>query len=495
MKEKLLEIKNLTKDFAGVRAVNDVSFDIYKNTVHCLVGENGAGKSTLIKMLSGILEKTNGTIFLNGNEYIANDLRTARKNGICTLFQELNTVDQLTVEENLTLGQEDTRFSFIRKTGKIQKMLSVLKEVDPKINPKQKLSELSVAQKQLVEIAKAIASECDLIILDEPTAAISEVEINELFKILRRLKENKVTFIYISHRLDEIFEIGDYVTVMRDGQHIVTKPISEVEGREELIKHMTGKTIYEKYIANESVTDEVILEVSNVNNKKLHDISFDLKKGEIIGFYGLVGAGKTELAQAIFGLDGYDGSIKFKGKEIETPNKMVKRGVVLIPEERRTQSIYPILTVRQNSTAQNLEAISKLGFLNKIKENKATKKLIEDVNIKTSSPEKEIMFLSGGNQQKVIFARSVFAEADLLLLDEPTRGVDVGAKAEIYGIIRNLVKSGKSVIMFSSELTEIVNMCDRVFLLYDGEIKEVIVNGNEIDTERVIHIVTGGAVN
>lgn len=494
MGETLLRIENLTKDFAGVRAVNDVSFDIMKNTVHCLIGENGAGKSTLIKMLSGTLERTEGKIFLNGKEYYPNDLRSARQNGISTLFQELNTVDQLTVEENLTLGQEDTRFSFLVKTDKIKKMLGVLKEVDPRIDPKQKVSELSVAQKQLVEIARAIASECNIIILDEPTAAISEVEINELFKIIRRLKEDKVTFIYISHRLDEIFEIGDYVTIMRDGRHIVTMPLKEVESREQLIKNMTGKTLYEKYIKSESTSDETVLEVQHVTNKKLRDVSFDLKKGEIIGFYGLVGAGKTELAHTIFGLDNYEGSIKFLGKEVEKPSKMVKRGVVLVPEERRTQSIFPILTVRQNITAENLEAISHGGILDKAAEKKVAAEQIKNINIKTSSPEKEIMFLSGGNQQKVVFSRSVFAGACLFLLDEPTRGVDVGAKAEIYSIIRDYAKEGKSIILFSSELTEIINMCDRIFLLYDGEVKAEIVNSVDFDAERAIHIVTGGDI-
>jgi len=295
----VMEIKNLVKDFPGVRAVNDVSFGIKRNTVHCLVGENGAGKSTLIKILTGAFTRTSGEILLNGKEYIANNTRDARLKGISTVFQELNVVEQLTVEENLTLGSEDTFMGFIRKTDKIKKMVDVLYSLEPSINPKQLVSRLSVAQKQIVEIARATAMESDIIIMDEPTAAISESEIERLFKILKSLRDKNVTVIYISHRLDEIFEIGDYVTVMRDGKHVETKPVAEVKNRSELIKMMIGKTVFESYIPKQLQDEQILLDVKNLNNEKLMDISFEVKHGEIIGFYGLLGAGKTELAHAI----------------------------------------------------------------------------------------------------------------------------------------------------------------------------------------------------
>src|SRR5512143_3127211 len=316
--ENVLEIIDLVKDFPGVRAVNNVSFDIKRNTIHCLVGENGAGKSTLIKILTGAYTRTGGRILLNGQEYTPHSTRDAKQKGISTLFQELNVVDQLTVEENLTLGMEDTTFGFVRRTEKINKMVSVLNSIEPSIKPGQLVSSLSVAKKQIVEIAKAVASEADIIIMDEPTAALSEGEIARLFKIIRGLRERNVTVIYISHRLDEIFELGDYVTVMRDGRHIATKPVSEVKDRSELIKMMIGKTVFEQYTPRERDCDDIILQVRNLSNHKLQDVSFDVPRGEIAGFYGLVGAGKTELARAIYGADAYRGEVLFKGARLPT---------------------------------------------------------------------------------------------------------------------------------------------------------------------------------
>ena len=491
--ENVLEIRNLVKDFPGIRAVNDVSFDIKRNTIHCLVGENGAGKSTLKRILTGATARTDGKIYLNGKEYYAANTKDAKEKGISTLFQELNVVDQLTVEENLTLGVEDTTFGFLKKTDKIKRIVSVLNSLDPSIDPKQPVSSLSVAKKQIVEIAKAVASESDIIIMDEPTAALSENEINRLFEIIRNLHEKNVTVIYISHRLDEIFKIGDYVTVMRDGRHIATKPLAEVKDRSELVKLMIGKTVFEMYQPRDIESEEKILEVKHLSNHKLNDISFDVKKGEIVGFYGLVGAGKTELARAIFGADEYRGEILFKGKKLQhTPHKAIEAGIALVPEERRTQGLFTILSIRGNIPVMNMRKISRNGFINSAKERKATLDYIDMLRIATSGTEKEVSKLSGGNQQKVVFSKCLFADSDLLLLDEPTRGIDVGAKSEIYGIIRQLSKEGKSIMIFSSELPEIVNICDNIFLLYDGSIKANIKNGADIDTEMIVHTVTGG---
>src|SRR5512136_1717459 len=283
--ENVLEIRELVKDFPGVRAVNNVSFDIKRNTLHCLVGENGAGKSTLIKILTGAYQRTSGRILLNGQDYAPHSTRDAKQKGISTLFQELNVVDQLTVEENLTLGMEDATFGFIRRTDKINKMVKVMNSIEPSIKPGQLVSSLSVAKKQIVEIAKAVATESDIIIMDEPTAAISEGEIARLFTIIKGLCEKNVTVIYISHRLDEIFEIGEYVTVMRDGRHIDTKLVSEVKDRSELIKMMIGKTVFEQYTPRERDCDDIILDVNHLSNHKLQDISFKVLRGEIVGFY------------------------------------------------------------------------------------------------------------------------------------------------------------------------------------------------------------------
>lgn len=493
MSDYVLEIKNLTKDFPGVRAIDNASFNIKRNTVHCLVGENGAGKSTVIKILTGAYARTGGTILLKGREYVAHNPRDAKQKGVSTLFQELNVVDQLTVEENLTLGLEDTWFGFLRKSEKIKKMTEVLKDIEPSIDPRQRVSRLSIAKKQLVEIAKAVSSESDIIIMDEPTAAISEEEIKRLFKIIRALKEKNVTVIYISHRLDEIFEIGDYVTVMRDGKHIDTKPVAEVKDRAELIKMMIGKTVYEQYVLRDLEKSDFLLEAKNLCNEKLKNISFAVKRGEIVGFYGLVGAGKTELARAIYGADQYGGQILFKGKKLDrSPDKVISAGIAMVPEERRTQGLFTILTIRNNIPVMNLRKISRLGFINSAKERKATLEYIKKMGIVTNSPEKETAKLSGGNQQKIVFSKCLFADADLLILDEPTRGIDVGAKSEIYKIIRQLSEDGKSIIFCSSELPEIINMCDRIFLLYDGRLKAEMTNCQDIECEKIIHLVTGG---
>jgi len=491
--DNVLEIRELVKDFPSVRAVNNVSFDIKRNTVHCLVGENGAGKTTLIKILTGAIPRSSGRILLNGEEYIPHSPRDAKQKGISTLFQELNVVEQLTVEENLTLGMEDTRFGFLRKTDKINKMVSVMNSLEPSIRPRQLVSALSTAKKQIVEIAKAVATESDIIIMDEPTAAISESEIARLFQIVKGLREKNVTVIYISHRLDEIFELGDYVTVMRDGRHIDTRPVAQIKDRSELIKMMIGKTVFEAYTPKEGGTQEAVLQVKNLSNHKLNGISFEVHRGEIAGFYGLVGAGKTELARAIYGLDDYEGQILFKGKRLPSaPDKVISAGIALVPEERRTQGLFTILTLRGNVPVMNMAKISRNGFVNSSLEKKVTLEYIDKLKIATSSTEKEASKLSGGNQQKVVFAKCLFADADLLMLDEPTRGIDVGAKSEIYGIIRKLSGEGKSILIFSSELPEIMNICDSIYLLYDGNLKAALKNGFDIDSEKIIHIVTGG---
>jgi ribose transport system ATP-binding protein len=491
--DNVLEIRDLVKDFPGVRAVNNVSFDIKRNTVHCLVGENGAGKSTLIKILTGAYARTSGRILLSGEEYSPHSTRDAKQKGISTLFQELNVVDQLTVEENLTLGMEDTTFGFLRRTDKINKMVSVMNSIEPSIKPRQLVSTLSVAKKQIVEIAKAVAAESDVIIMDEPTAALSESEIARLFTIIKSLRENNVTVIYISHRLDEIFEIGDYVTVMRDGRHIDTQPVSEIKDRSKLIKMMIGKTVFEQYTPREGECQEAILQVKHLSNHRLNDLSFDVHAGEIAGFYGLVGAGKTELARAIYGVDEYEGEILFKGKKLRpAPDKAIAAGIALVPEERRSQGLFTILTIRGNVPVMNMGKISRGGFIDETAERNATLEYVDKLKIHTNSIEKEAAKLSGGNQQKVVLSKCLFADADLLMLDEPTRGIDVGAKSEIYSLIRQLSKEGKTIMIFSSELPEIMNICDSIYLLYDGSLKATLRNGCDVDNENILHIVTGG---
>ena len=402
-------------------------------------------------------------------------------------------VDQLTVEENLTLGMEDTKLGFLRKTDKINRMVGVMNSIEPSISPKQQVATLSVAQKQIIEIAKAVACAANIIIMDEPTAAISESEITRLFSIVRTLRDNNVTVIYISHRLDEIFELGDTVTVMRDGRHIATKLVAEVSDRSELIKMMIGKTVFEQYTPRNGATHEPILQVKHLANHKLNDLFFDVHPGEIVGFYGLVGAGKTELARAIYGVDSYDGEVLFKGRKLQaSPDKAIAAGIALVPEERRSQGLFTILTIRNNVPVMNMGQISRRGFIDAAQERDTALAFVDRLKIATSSIEKETAQLSGGNQQKVVLSKCLFADTDLLMLDEPTRGVDVGAKSEIYSIIRQLAAEGKSILIFSSELPEIVNLCDTICLLYDGSMKATMRNGADIDSEQILQIVTGG---
>lgn len=496
MRENILQIKNISKIYPGVKALDSVSFHIPKNVVHCICGENGAGKSTLIKILTGAIGKSEGSILLEGKEYSPKNIREAMNAGISVLYQELNVVDELTVEENLTLGVEEATFGIIRKSQRTENIYQVLKELDPTIHLKEKVEKLSVGKKQIIEIAKAVAAKSKILIMDEPTAALSEEEVRRLFVIINKLRSQEVTVIYISHRLDEIFEIGEYVTVLRDGKLVDTKRIAELDGQQELIKMMLGKVIVQKFIPSVIDYHHKVLEIKGLSNEKLKDISFEVYKGEIVGFYGLVGAGKTEIARAIFGADAYTGMIKMDGEEIRIrdPRDAIRRGIAMVPEERRTQGLFLELSIRDNIPLMNYKKISRFHVYSKKKLHEMAVKYIKDLKIATNSEEKSVALLSGGNQQKVVLAKCLNADSKVFLLDEPSRGVDIGAKDEIFHIIRNLSKEGVASVIFSSELPEVLSLCDKIILLYDGRIRSIIKNGldKEIDSQRIMHISTGG---
>lgn len=518
MSETLISIKELYKQYPGVQALNNVSFDIKRNTVHCIVGENGAGKSTLIKILAGAVQRTKGDITINGKSFNPKSTRDAMKSGMSVLFQELNVIDQLTVEENLTLGMEQHKLGFIKKTDNQKKLKDILSSMDKNITLSQKVSELSVAQKQVVEITKSIATNSDVIIMDEPTAAITEGEIAKLFKVIKNLRKQNVTVIYISHRLTEIFEIGDYVTVMRDGCMIDTRPIYEFAGCSEsydeatnqmvrtveeeesckdLIRMMLGKIVVTGYIPNPVLSDSIALSVKNVSNHKLKNISFDLYKGETLGFYGLVGSGKSEIARAIYGVDSiHEGQIEMDGVKVDfkDPKEAIYENISLVPEERRTEGLCTMLNIRENSTLMNMDSVSRSGIIDKGQERTLVKDYISKLQIACRDENQKVSLLSGGNQQKVVLAKCLNSKPKIFLLDEPSRGVDVGAKEEIHNIVRELAREGVSSIVFSSELPEIMNLCDRIILLYEGEIKQVLKNGGNHDYEEILHIVTGGTV-
>ena len=488
-----LSVEGITKDYPGVRAVDGVSFSIDHGTVHCLVGENGAGKSTLVKMLTGALQPTAGSMTVNGATHQPSNTQGARENGIATLFQELHVVDELTVLENLTLGMEQSRFGFLVRSDLDAKVVRTLAAIEPSIDPSARVASLSVAQKQIIEIARAASSGANIIIMDEPTAALSEREVERLFGVIRRLRETNVTVIYISHKLDEIFSLGDAVTVLRDGKHVATKPLSDVQGRSELIELMIGRSVFQDYTPRETIAGEKVLVASGLTNALLKNVSFDIKRGEIVGFYGLVGAGKTEIARALFGADKVSGSIRFKGREVgNSPKKAIAAGIALVPEERRTQGLFTSLSIRENIPIMNLDRLSNRGVYRSSVERDAAVDYVGKLSIATESIDKKTEKLSGGNQQKVVLAKCLFSDAELLLLDEPTRGVDVGAKTEIYDIIRNLADQGNSVAVFSSELEEVLGICDRIFLLYAGSLEGEVLNGANVDAGHILNVVTGG---
>ena len=493
-KEYLFEINNLSKAYPGVIALKNINLKIRRNTVHCVVGENGAGKSTFIKILTGAILRSDGVIYYHDRKYNPKNTRDALKLGISTIFQELNVVKELTVEQNLTLGMEDSRFGIIRRIRKSNKIFKILKSLDPNIAINQKTSELSVAQQQTIEIVKALATDSRLIIMDEPTSSLSEEESRNLFKIIKKLKEEGVTVIYISHKLNEIFEIGDYVTVLRDGEMVGTEKISEIKSKEKLIKMMIGKIVTEKYIPSKINYDNKILTAEKINNRRLKNINFELFEGEILGFYGLIGSGKTEIVKVLYGVDDYKGSIKIKEKKTRSrsPKEMIKEGISMVPEERRSEGLFSSLSIRENIPIMNIKKFTKNGITNIRKERNISKEYIDKMRIVAKNEDQAVAYLSGGNQQKVVVSKCLNADTPVILLDEPTRGVDVGAKEEIHNIIRELSKIGVSITVFSSDLNEVTNLCDRIVLLYEGQIKDIVKNGYGIDKERIMHVVTGG---
>ena len=487
----IFEIRALNKQYPGVKALKNVGLNIRRDTVHCIVGENGAGKSTLIKILTCAEERTSGEIFYNGTSYTPRSIKDSMKLGISTLFQELNVVDQLTVEENLLLGRERNKFGVILKPDKSEKVLTIFNEIAPDISLRTRVSKLSFAQKQVVEIVKAVGFDANLIIMDEPTAALSGQEVQRLFKLIKSLKEQHITIIYISHILNDIFEIGDYVTVFRDGRIIDTSKVSDISP-DELINMMIGKVVVDNYIARSIDHSKKVLEVNNLTTKKLKDISFDLYRGEIIGFYGLLGAGKSEIAQALYGLDTiFSGRIKAFGKivDFKIPKDSVEKGITMVPEERLTEGLIMKLSIRSNIVISNLKKISRFAVVNKKKEKSIAERYIGKMHIRAKSPEQKVATLSGGNQQKVVISKCLNAESVILLMDEPTRGIDVGAKQEIHRIIRELAESGVSIMVFSSEYPEITNLCDRIFLLREGNIVKVVDN-QEARIEEIMEIIT-----
>lgn len=473
----LLKMEGISKAFSGVPALHNVRLEVRKGEVHALMGENGAGKSTLMRILSGIVQRDEGSILLDGSRVEIKSPKEALDLGICMIHQELNPVRAMTVAENIFLGKEPCyRFTGVVNWRKQREMTRQLfREMDVAINPDSKMADLSLAEMQLVEIVKAVSYQSRIIIMDEPTSAITGREVARLFEIIRGLKARGIAIIYISHKMDEIFRVADTITVLRDGQYIETRPAKELD-HDTLVKLMVGRKISEMFPKRNVVGEgEVVFEVEGLTRRGLFEnISFNVKKGEVFGVAGLMGAGRSEVMETIFGLRRADaGAVRIHGRaiRIKSPADGIRHHIAFITEDRKSKGLNLKASVRDNVTLVSLKNFSLFGqFLQFRKENAVVDTEIEKLRIKARHRNQVVRTLSGGNQQKVVLAKWLLTEPEIIILDEPTRGIDIGAKAEIYKIIAQLTEQGATVIMISSELEEILGMCDRVIVLYHGRI-------------------------
>lgn len=496
--EYVLELKNIYKSFPGVKVLEDVTLQVRPGEVHALMGENGAGKSTLMKILMGIYKADQGSIFLEGKETVIHGPKDAMSKGISMIHQELNTVLDMEVAENVFVGRELLKKGFEKlKIVDIARMREetgkYFREMNIDIDPRAKMRTLSVAEMQLVEIVKAISLNSRIIVMDEPTSAITEKEATVLFAQIKRLKKQGVAIIYISHKMDEIFRISDTITVLRDGQWIGTKPAKELDN-DMLIKMMVGRELTDIYPKDPVEIGDVILEVKNLSRgKKVRDASFSLRKGEVLGIAGLVGAGRSELVETIFGLyPKTGGQIFLHGKEvhIKSAADAIKNKMALITEDRKQTGLNLIVSVKENIASVSIGKLSNHGIVNDKKINEVSEKYIKELKIKTPDGNAIVGNLSGGNQQKVVLAKWLLDEPDIIIFDEPTRGIDIGAKRDIYLLINNLAKEGKAVIVISSEMAEVMGICDRILVMAEGRI-----NGEVQREEFSQEVIMGYASN
>jgi ribose transport system ATP-binding protein len=495
-RQQTLTLRNISKSFPGVKALENVSLDIRRGKVHALCGENGAGKSTLMKILSGVYTKDEGEILIDGNPVTIASPIDSERLGISIIYQELANIPELTVYNNVNLGKEITRKGgiFLNISGMIAKTKDLLKKFDLNINVNQRIERLTVGQQQMVEIAKAYGANTWVMVMDEPTSAISESDKNKLFDMIRELKEKNVAIVYISHRMNEIFEIADEITILRDGRRVITGPVEEFD-ENKVIMNMVGRDIGDVFRRERSEKGRVVLEVKSLARRKVFEpISFTVREGEVLGFSGLIGAGRTEIMRCIFGLDKYDqGEIRLTGEKvrIKSPNDAIRAGILLVSEDRRREGIIPDMVVRENITLASLPFINKFGFINGAEDAAISDQYIENLKIRTPSAEQLISNLSGGNQQKVLLARWLNLNPKIIIMDEPTRGIDVGAKAEIHKLIEMLTKQGIAVIMISSEMPEIMGVSDRIIVLHEGKVTGEFICDESLTQEMLMKSAAG----
>jgi ABC-type sugar transport system ATPase subunit len=491
----ILELRHISKSFPGVRALDDVQFDVVAGEVHALLGENGAGKSTLIKIMSGVYQPDVGSLLVDGRDARFQSPLAAQAAGIATIYQELLLFPALTVAENIMIGHPSrNRFGGIDWPAMRRKASNLLESLDiHDLDPNEILGRLSIGNRQRVEIAKALSRDARILIMDEPTAALTEADVAQLFDIVRKLRERDAGIIYISHRLDEVFELADRVTVLRDGTYIGTKPVSETS-RGDLISMMVGRTIDALFPKNKVDLGDVVLKVEGLDRPpQTKDVSFSIRSGEIVGLAGLVGSGRSELAQAIFGVTPADrGCIFLVGEKvtIESPGQAKALGIAYVPEDRGLQGLIKPMTLRENISLSILERLTSGMFVNQRDEHRLAHDAIERFGIRASSPEQVVNKLSGGNQQKTVLAKWLATNPRLLIMDEPTRGVDVGAKAEIHRLMGELVERGLAILMISSELPEIIGMSDRILVMREGRIVAEFARG-EADQKEIAAAMMG----
>ena len=493
MGENILEIKGVSKLYPGVTALNNVNLTFRRGEVHALCGENGAGKSTLIKTISGAIAPTAGEIVINGKTFSELTPALSKENGVAVVYQEFTLVPVLSAAENIFMGSFMTTGIRLNRKAMYEESAKIFDKMGIELDPRTHVKDLTTGYQQIVEIAKAISTNAKILIMDEPSAPLTTNEVEAMMNIVRTLKKEGVTIIYISHRLEEVFEIADRVSVLRDGEYIGTKNIEDTN-KDDLIKMMVGRELTQTYPERNCRTDEVVLEVKNLCGNGVKDISFKLHKGEILGLGGLIGAGRTELCEMLFGYYPIQsGEVYLKGKLINpsSPSNAVKKGIALVPEDRKKHGIIGGMTVRDNLTLSTIGKLTKGIKIDRKKQNDYANEQIDAMGIKTPSMFQKVKNLSGGNQQKVVLGRWLGASPEILIFDEPTRGIDVGAKAEIYKLMTQLVEEGKSIIMISSEMSELLGMSDRLVILskgrYTGSLEK-----EEFTQETVLKYSSGG---
>lgn len=492
MGEVILEMRGITKEFPGVKALNQVHFAVRRGEVHALIGENGAGKSTLMKILTGIYKPTAGELIYKGKPFFPNDPKHAQTEGISIIHQELNLLNDLDVAENIYISREPRKYKNVLIDDKRmhESAGKLLKRLGLDIDPYEKVRNLSVAQKQMIEIAKALSVDSEVLILDEPTSTLSEKEVQVLFGIIRKLREENVAIVYISHRLEEFDQIVDWVTVLRDGSYVDSCSWKE-QTIDNLVKQMVGREITEQFPKRHAKIGEVVFEAKDITQKRLlKKVSIQVRAGEVVGLAGLVGAGRTELARAIFGADHIESGeflLGEKSVKIRCPDDAIRSGIVYLPEDRKKDGVFLDQSVAMNITIANLREYAKNGVIREGAYQEAIQEKIQDLRIKTPSVSQLAQFLSGGNQQKVLIARWLCRNAKVIIFDEPTRGIDVGAKYEVYSLINRVAENGAAVIMISSDMAEILGMSDRIVVMCEGRVTGEL-SGAEATQEAVLHM-------